>query len=147
MPNNSELQTFDLFGPENDPIKVSEATLASLRQEFHVLEVSTLMPGMQGTGVKLAGLLDLLQVPPDADHVTFTSKDGQYSASLNIDQARDFGILVYQVDGQPLPLNNGGPFRLITPGLGDLCANVKNIGQIKVSTGLGKDTRPEERSC
>lgn len=128
-------------------MNISEAMFAELRQEFHVLDISTLMPGMQGKGIKLAGLLELVTIPHDADHVTFISKDGQYSASLTIDQARDFGIVVYQVDGQPLPPHKGGPFRLITPGLGDLCANVKDIGQIKVSTGPGTDTRPEERSC
>lgn len=147
MPNNSELPSFNLLSPGIDPIRVSEATFAELRQEFHVLDVSTLMPGMQGQGIKLSGLLELVTAHPVADHVTFTSQDGQYSASLTIHQARDFGILVYQVDGLPLPQNKGGPFRLITPGLGDLCANVRNIGQIKVSTGPGTDTRPEERSC
>ncbi len=147
MLNISELHSFDIFGPGIDPIKVTESMLAELRQEFHVLDISGVMPGMQGKGIKLAGLLELVTVPTDADHMTFISKDGQYSASLTIDQARNFGILVYQVDGQTLPLNKGGPFRLITPGLGDLCANVKNIGQIHITIGPGKDTRPEERSC
>ncbi len=147
MPNNSEIPTFDLRGSESDPIKVSEVLLASIGQEFHVLDISILMAGMQGKGIKLAGLLELVTVPHDADHVTFISKDGQYSASLTMDQAREFGILVYQVDGLPLSPSKGGPFRLITPGLGDLCANVKNIGLINITTGSGKDTRPEERSC
>ena len=31
--------------------------------------------------------------------------------------------------------------------IGDLCANVKNVGQIEISAGPGKDTRPEDRSC
>jgi len=147
MSNNPEKPTLDLLVPGIDPMKISEGTIAELAQEFHVLDISTIMPGMQGKGIKLAGLIELASVPHDADHVTLISKDGQYSASLTIDQARDFGVLVYQVDGEPLPPNKGGPFRLITPGLGDLCANVKNIGQIKVSTGPGTDTRPEERSC
>ncbi|MBI3357098.1 MAG: ketopantoate reductase family protein [Nitrospirae bacterium] len=32
-------------------------------------------------------------------------------------------------------------FRLITPGLGDLCANVKAVGRIEVTSGPGRDTR------
>ncbi len=55
--------------------------------------------------------------------------------------------MLYDVDGEPLPFEKGGPFRLVTPGLGDLCANVKNVGEIEISAGPGKDTRPEDRSC
>ena len=50
--------------------------------------------------------------------------------------------LIYLRDGQPFPLEAGGPFRLITPGLGDLCANVKNVARIEFTCGPGKDTRP-----
>ena len=40
------------------------------------------------------------------------------------------------------PPAEGTPFRLITPGLGDLCANVKNVARIEFTCGPGKDTRP-----
>ena len=53
--------------------------------------------------------------------------------------------LLYGLEGEPLPEGKGGPFRLITPGLGDLCANVKGVGRIEVRIGSGKDTRPSER--
>ncbi|MDT7041283.1 molybdopterin-dependent oxidoreductase [Candidatus Nitronereus thalassa] len=122
-------------------------TISNLGAEFHVEEISVLMPGMGGLGIRVAGLLELTALPIGSDHVTFSSADGQYSASLTLDQAKKFGILLYQVDKAPLPADKGGPFRLVTPGLGDLCANVKNVGQITVTVGLGKDTRPEERSC
>ena len=102
------------------PLSLDEATLAHLRPEFHVEDIGTLMPSMRGKGVKVAGLLELATFESNADHVTFFSHDGS---------------------------DKGGPFRLVTPGLGDLCANVKNIGVIEVTAGLGKDTRPDERSC
>lgn len=143
----SDNATLDLVCGGLAPIRVSEAMFGQLSQVFHVPDVSAVMPGMQGKGVKVAGLLELATFPIEADHVTFISQNGQYSASLTINQAREYGILVYEIDGQPLPPHKGGPFRLVTPGLGDLCANVKNIGMIKVSAGPGKDTRPEERSC
>jgi 2-dehydropantoate 2-reductase len=139
--------TLDLMGAGMKPLRINEATLAHLPPEFHVEDINRLMPSMRGKGVKVAGLLELATFPSNADHVTFFSHDGQYSASLTLDQAKNYGIVVYQVDGEPLPSDKGGPFRLVTPGLGDLCANVKNISVIEVTVGSGKDTRPEERSC
>ncbi|MDH5253712.1 MAG: molybdopterin-dependent oxidoreductase, partial [Nitrospira sp.] len=85
--------------------------------------------------------LDVPALNVDADHVTFHSLDGTYAATLTLQQARDFGVLVYELDGEPLPDGKGGPFRLVTPGLGDLCANVKGVGRIEVTKGPGRDTR------
>lgn len=147
MKNSLENMTFELVGTEVKPLSVNESVLASLPSEFHIEDLGVVIPGMRGKGVKFSGLLDLATFESNADHVTFISHDGQYSASLTLDQAKNYGIVVYQVDGEPLPVEKGGPFRLVTPGLGDLCANVKNIGVIKVTTGPGSDTRPEERSC
>ena len=144
---NPQNVTFELAGTGVKPLSVDGSTLAHLPTEFHVEDIGTLMPSMRGKGVKVAGLLELAPFESNADHVTFFSHDGQYSASLTLDQAKNYGIVVYQVDGEPLPSDKGGPFRLVTPGLGDLCANVKNIGVIEVTAGLGKDTRPDERSC
>jgi len=147
MSQNTPHVTLELVVAGLQPLRIDAATLAHLRPEFQVADISTLMPGMRGKGIKVAGLLELATFPSNADHVTFFSHDGQYSASLTLDQARNYGIVVYQVGGEPLPSDKGGPFRLVTPGLGDLCANVKNIGVIEVTVGSGKDTRPEERSC
>ena len=52
------------------------------------------------------------------------------------------GCCSIECEGSPLPGSKGGPFRLVTPGLGDLCANVKAVGRIEVRVGAGKDTRP-----
>lgn len=147
MVDKSEHNTLDLVSEGVDPLSFDEGTFSHLRAEFHVVDIGSVMPGMKGKGIKIAGLLELATFPANSDHVTFFSRDGQYSASLTLDQAKNYGILVYQVDGKPLPAEKGGPFRLVTPGLGDLCANVKNVCRIEVAVGPGKDTRPEDRSC
>jgi 2-dehydropantoate 2-reductase len=103
------------------------------------------MPSMKGQAIRVSGLLEVPALDIQADHVTFHSSDGAYAATLSLQQAKDFGLLVYELDGEPLPVGRGGPFRLITPGLGDLCANVKGVGRIEVRVGPGKDTRPSER--
>jgi 2-dehydropantoate 2-reductase len=124
------------------PVSLNSAALRQLPAEHYVADVSTVMPGMTGRAIRVKGLLDVPALAIDADHVTFHSLDGKYAATLTLQQARDFGLLLYELNGEPLPDGKGGPYRLITPGLGDLCANVKGVGRIEVRNGSGKDTRP-----
>jgi 2-dehydropantoate 2-reductase len=122
------------------PLSFDRAAIAALPVE-HQLDIATVMPGMKGRGIRLKGLLDVPALAIEADHIAFHAADGTYSACLTLQQARDHGVLVYELDGAPLPDTKGGPFRLVTPGLGDLCANVKGVSRIEVTKGLGRDTR------
>lgn len=127
------------------PVSLDRAAMQQLPGEHQVEDVSTVMPSMKGRAIKVKGLLEVPALGIQADHITFHSSDGNYAATLTLQQAKDFGLLLYDLDGDPLPDAKGGPFRLITPGLGDLCANVKGVGRIEVRVGSGKDTRPSER--
>jgi 2-dehydropantoate 2-reductase len=124
------------------PVSFDRAAMQQLPGEYHVEDVGTVMPGMIGRAVKVKGLLEVPALDIKADHVTFHSLDEKYAATLTLQQARDFGLLLYELNGEPLSDRKGGPFRLITPGLGDLCANVKSVGRIEVRAGSGRDTRP-----
>jgi 2-dehydropantoate 2-reductase len=124
------------------PLSFDHASIRQLPADHILPDVSTLMPGMTGTGIRVKGLLEVPALDVRADHVTFHSSDGKYAATLTLQQAREHGVLLFEVNGQPLPDEKGGPFRLVTPGLGDLCANVKGVGRIEVHVGSGKDTRP-----
>jgi len=123
------------------PISFDRAAIVALSAE-HQLDISTVMPGMNGKGIRLKALLDVPALAIKADHVTVHSGDGNYSACLTLEQAKAFGVLVYELDGTTLPDAIGGPFRLVTPGLGDMCANVKGVARIEVTIGTGTDTRP-----
>jgi 2-dehydropantoate 2-reductase len=127
------------------PVLLDRTAIRQLPGEHQIEEVTSLMPSMRGRAVTVKGLLDIPALHIDADHVTFHSADGQYAATLTLGQAKEFGLLLYDLDGEALPVSKGGPFRLITPGLGDLCANVKGVNRIEVRKGTGKDTRPSER--
>ena len=122
------------------PVSLDRAAIAALPEE-HQLDVSTVMPGMKGRGIRLKGLLDVPALAIEADHVAFHAWDEKYSACLTLQQAKEYGVLVYELAGSALPEANGGPFRLVTPGLGDLCANVKQVARIEVTRGPGCDTR------
>ncbi len=127
------------------PVSLTRAALSQLPQEHHVPDVSQVMPAMRGRAIRVKGLLEVPALAVDADHVTFHSVDGQYAATLTLQEAQSFGLLLYELDGQPLPDGKGGPYRLVAPGLGDLCANVKGVGRIELRVGRGKDTRPSVR--
>ena len=122
------------------PISFDRAAIAALPVE-HQIDIATVMPDMKGRGIRLNGLLEVPALAIEADHVAFHASDGKYSACLTLQQAREHGVLIYELDGAPLPDTKGGPFRLVTPGLGDLCANVKGVGRIEITTGPGPDTR------
>jgi len=122
-------------------VSFDHKALRQLPEEHQIADVTPMMPGIQGRAITVKGLLDVPALKVESDHVTFHSMDGKYAATLTLQQARDFGLLLYELDDQPLPDEKGGPFRLITPGLGDLCANVKSVGRIEVTKGPGRDTR------
>ena len=130
------------------PITFNRTNLRQLPQEHQVEDIGIVMPGLSGRAIRVKGLLEIPALGVDADHVTFHSMDGKYAATLTLAQARDYGLLLYEVNGGPVPAGMGGPYRLFTPGMGDLCANVKAVGRIEITVGAGKDTRPpiEERT-
>jgi 2-dehydropantoate 2-reductase len=101
--------------------------------------------GEKGEAIRVRALLNVATCKIGADHVTFHSSDGQYAASLHLTEAAENGLLIYKRDGRPLSKDEGGPFRLVTPGLGDWCANVKGVTRIEFTVGPGKDTRPASR--
>ena len=123
------------------PVTLDRIALAQLPHEHQISDVGIIQPGMTGQGIRVKGLLDVPALAIGADHVTFHADNGRFAASLTLSQAIEYGIVVYQIDGQSVPANKGGPFRLITPGLDDRCANVKGVSRIEVGRGPGKDTR------
>ena len=131
-----------LHGQVLQEIVVDVEALAKLPAEAQIDDVGKIMPGMRGHGVRVKALLEIPTPTIGADHVTFHSADGKYAASLSLKDAAENGILIYPLNHEPLSEEVGGPFRLIAPGLGDLCANVKNVSRIEFTTGPGKDTRP-----
>lgn len=129
------------------PLSFDRQSLSVLSEDYQVPDVSLLAKGLRGTGVRMRGLLEMAPLSPDVDHVTFHSQDGKFFACLTLAEAKEYGILLYEMDGEPIPVENGGPFRLVAPGLGDLCANVKAVERIELTKGLGKDTRPSLKTC
>ncbi|MDO8532030.1 MAG: molybdopterin-dependent oxidoreductase [Dehalococcoidia bacterium] len=67
-------------------------------------------------GVALRDLVRMVQPTPQARYITFYSGDGVYTDSLTMEQATlPDVILAYEMSGEPLPLEQGQPLRLINP--------------------------------
>jgi DMSO/TMAO reductase YedYZ molybdopterin-dependent catalytic subunit len=82
------------------------------------------MGNARWTGVPLRELLDRVGVKAGALDVSFDGLDrsgystvADFVKALDVERARDPNVLVaYEMNGQPLPLLNGFPARLIVPG-------------------------------
>lgn len=70
------------------------------------------------TGVSLSAVLDQAGVESDAVEVVTTGADAEsFQRGLPLDVARQPGVmLVWEMNGEPIPELNGGPVRLIVPG-------------------------------
>jgi len=80
----------------------------------------------------LPGAVDVMPQGLDADFVTGGVDYGQVRRPLPVAKAFRDAILAYEMNGQPLPADNGHPVRLVVPGWVGV-ANIKWVGQIQVS--------------
>jgi DMSO/TMAO reductase YedYZ molybdopterin-dependent catalytic subunit len=122
---------------------------ALARLPAQVEDIGTLVLGRKGGGVRLSALLAAAQPQPGVTHITLESDDEAFSASVPLEAVADAGVVLYRLGSQALPPQQGGPFRFLitdaqtcaTSGV-DLCANVKFVGRMTLSSGPGRDTRP-----
>lgn len=129
------------------PAQLDHSDLNAFPAEARIEDASQLDPQRSGRAVTLSGLLDQVAPTSDATHVTLHSVDG-FSASLQLNDIRDLGIVLYEQDGEPLSTRFGGPFRFLIPNAAecktaelDACANVKHLVHIELTAGAGRDTR------
>jgi len=103
-----------------------------------VEDIAQRLPGRKGTGVELTAVLAAAQVADDATTLVLTSADGSFRTEVVRAEANE-ALLVYALDGSPLPANQGGPLRFYLhdaetcKGHGDApCANVKDLAVIRL---------------
>ena len=68
-------------------------------------------------GVTTHDLMEAVRPRPEATHVLFTSTDGYTTNMMIEDLASPEALLVHSWEGAPLPLEHGGPVRLVVPHL------------------------------
>ncbi len=128
------------------PLSLAFDDLADLPDQ--VEDISSLVAGREGGGVRLSSVLGRAGLKPDVTHLTCESTDGKFAASVPLSAVRE-AIVAYRLGDGPLPESKGGPIRFFIPDAAacaaddiDQCANVKFLGRLFVSKGPGSDTRP-----
>ncbi len=111
-------------------------------------DVSQLVPGREGSAVRLQSLLEQVGPKETAQYITLESTDGKFSASVPLEAVQE-GIIAYRLNDAALPEKKGGPYRFFIPNVAechvgevDACANVKFLGRICLSHEKGRDARP-----
>ena len=103
-----------------------------LRIPEQIEDVGPMIPGRRGSAVSVASLLRGAVSGPCKGEVVFHSAEAGFFARVSLAAAVENGILVYRIEGHPLPERLGGPIRLLIPETDDRCANVKNVVRIEI---------------
>jgi len=122
-------------------ISLTPEDCSALPESAQVPDVSALVPGKAGRGVRLAAMLP--KAPRPGSYLHVSSSDPSFAVSLPFAEAAG-AIVVYSLDGAPLPEKKGGPFRLLVPGHADECVHVKQLASLEISDRPGRDTRPKD---
>jgi DMSO/TMAO reductase YedYZ molybdopterin-dependent catalytic subunit len=125
--------------------------LVAIDAEYQVDDVSRIVPGRTGGAVRFAGLLALLQPKENARYLGLHSSSDDFHASIPLAAVADKALVIYRLDGQPLPAKAGGPVRFFIPDFAachtheiDECANVKFVDRIDFTAAKGFDNRPHD---
>jgi DMSO/TMAO reductase YedYZ molybdopterin-dependent catalytic subunit len=139
---NGQAWQLAFTGMLDKPYMLSYAQLRALPQvtQYHTLECISnvvggdLMSNGYFTGVSLADALNVAGIQQGATSLIFKAADG-YSDNLHMAQALDErSLIVYLLDGQPLPTAHGYPARLLIPGLYGM-KNGKWLTELSVASG------------
>jgi 2-dehydropantoate 2-reductase len=141
MGGEARLRVFGLV--EGGPVEHDRAGCARLAERHQVADVGALVAGKRGRAVTLKGLLE--ETPPlaGARWLNVLSSDRGFAVSVPLEEVGE-ALVVYELDGAPLPPKDGGPFRLVVPGHADACVHVKALGSLELAAGPGRDTRPQD---
>ena len=119
-----ERWVLDISGLVEEPFQLTYDELIAMPsfEEFVTLECISnfvggdLISNAKWKGVPLKRILERAKLKPGVIDISFQATDG-YSESIPLEMAmRDEVMVVYQMNGEPLPFKHGFPVRLIVPG-------------------------------
>jgi DMSO/TMAO reductase YedYZ molybdopterin-dependent catalytic subunit len=111
----------EVDGEVEEPLRIGWEGLLALPQvteasDFHCVTTWSRLD-MRWTGVRLAEVLARARPTEAARHILCHAYDG-YTTNVPLEEALKPDVLLgHTVDGKPLPIEHGGPVRMITPQL------------------------------
>ena len=111
--------TLEVWGAVEEPLTLSLPDLETLgaerqRQDFHCVTGWSRFD-CEFYGVPFPRLAERAGVVGDAVHVMFHAVDG-YTTDLPLSECdREEVLFAWELDGEPLPADHGGPLRVVTP--------------------------------
>jgi DMSO/TMAO reductase YedYZ molybdopterin-dependent catalytic subunit len=136
----SEVPTLLITGLVVQPLTVTPADLAALGRvdlaDDFACEEGWSVRGLRWQGVRLADVLTLARPDPSARFVRVCS--GEYTVPLPLPEA-DRAVLCDQLNGRPLPVEHGAPWRLVVPG-GVCYTSVKWVDRLEVAPEAGDNS-------
>ena len=108
-------------GAVASPVELDWTAFCGLEQveldcDFHCVTTWSLLD-VRFSGVRLSTVIALAEPSDDATHVTTHAYDG-YTTNLPLEETlKDDVLLVSGWQGRPLPVEHGGPVRVVTPQL------------------------------
>jgi DMSO/TMAO reductase YedYZ molybdopterin-dependent catalytic subunit len=140
-----------VIGSVRNPRQFTFEELQGLDPAEQIADVSQLDAKRRGTAVRLRGLLAAVEPTSDARYLTLHAGRDDFHASIPLAAVVEQSVLIYSLDGKPLPVEMGGPFRFFVPNhLAchtaeiDECANVKFVDCLELSAAPGHDNRPAD---
>lgn len=140
-----------ITGHVESPRAFTFTDLAAVDARHQVADVSRLVPGRKGDAVRLAGLLELVRPQAAGKWLGLHAGADNFHASIPLEAVADKALVIYRLDGQPLPPKAGGPVRFFIPDFAachaheiDECANVKFVDRIELTAEKGFDNRPHD---
>ncbi|MXR52944.1 molybdopterin-dependent oxidoreductase [Halovenus sp. WSH3] len=111
--------------------EIRESRLETFTQDFECVE-GWVATGLDWKGVRVGTLLDEAD-PVDEGYGLVRSMDEGYACSFRLDRLRD-AVVALEVDGEALPVEHGGPARLVPTDDGRDCwESVKWVTEIQIS--------------
>jgi DMSO/TMAO reductase YedYZ molybdopterin-dependent catalytic subunit len=140
-----------ISGEVQNPRSLTFDDLAAIPAEHQIADVSRLIAGRKGDAVKLSGILQLIEPRASAKYLGLHSSTDDFHASIPLAAISERALVIYRLDGQPLPPKAGGPVRFFIPDFAachtaeiDECANVKFVDRIELTAEKGSDNRPHD---
>jgi DMSO/TMAO reductase YedYZ molybdopterin-dependent catalytic subunit len=141
----------NITGEVAQPRTLTYDDLVSIDARHQVSDVSRLLPGRQGDAVRLAGIVELIRPTEKAKYLGLHSSTDNFHASIPLAAVLDRAVVIYRLNGQPLPAKAGGPVRFFIPDFAachtheiDECANVKFVDSLELTAQKGFDNRPHD---